>query len=100
MPIDDKRFYPIYAECVELDLPICCCVGVPGPRIPMACQSVDRIDEVCGFFPELKFVMCHGAEPWADLVAKLMLKWPRIKLAVVSPGACRSRASRAGRRRV
>jgi len=78
VPIDDKRFYPIYAKCVELDLPICCCVGVPGPRIPMACQSVERIDEVCWFFPELKFVMRHGAEPWTDLAVKLMLKWPNL----------------------
>jgi hypothetical protein len=78
VPIDDKRFYPIYAKCVELDVPICCCVGVPGPRIPMACQAVERIDEVCWFFPELKFVMRHGAEPWTDLAVKLMLKWPNL----------------------
>jgi predicted TIM-barrel fold metal-dependent hydrolase len=78
VPIDDKRFYPVYAKCVELDLPICVCVGVPGPRIPMACQSVDRIDEVCWFFPDLKFVMRHGAEPWTDLAVKLMLKWPNL----------------------
>ena len=78
VPIDDKRFYPVYAKCVELDVPICCCVGVPGPRIPMAPQEVARIDEVCWFFPELKFVMRHGAEPWTDLAVKLMLKWPNL----------------------
>ena len=38
----------------------------PGPRVPMACQKVELIDEVCWFFPELKFVMRHGAEPWTD----------------------------------
>ena len=32
----------------------------------MACQKTELIDEVCWFFPELKFVMRHGAEPWAD----------------------------------
>jgi len=42
VPIDDKRFYPVYAKCVELGVPIFCCVGVPGPRIPMACQHVER----------------------------------------------------------
>jgi predicted TIM-barrel fold metal-dependent hydrolase len=76
VPINDKRFYPAYAKCCELDLPICVCVGVPGPRIPMMCQRVELIDEVMWFFPELKFVMRHGAEPWADLAVKLMLKWP------------------------
>ena len=78
VPINDKRFYPVYARCVELDLPICVCVGVPGPRIPMLCQHVELIDEVCWFFPELKFVMRHGAEPWTELAVKLLLKWPNL----------------------
>ncbi|MGE0326797.1 MAG: amidohydrolase family protein [Polyangiaceae bacterium] len=78
VPINDKRWYPIYAKCVELDLPFCCCVGVPGPRLPMAPQHVELIDEVCWFFPELKFVMRHGAEPWVDLAVKLMLKYPNL----------------------
>ncbi len=78
VPIDDKRFYPVYAKCVELDIPIFVCVGVPGPRIPMAAQKVELIDEVCWFFPELRFVMRHGAEPWTELAVKLMLKWPNL----------------------
>ncbi|MCX7619559.1 MAG: amidohydrolase family protein [Acidimicrobiales bacterium] len=78
VPIDDKRAYPIYAKCIELDIPIFVCVGVPGPRVPMACQHVELIDEVCWFFPELKFVIRHGAEPWTDLAVKLMLKWPNL----------------------
>ena len=76
VPIDDKRFYPVYAKCVELDVPIFVCAGVPGPRIPMSPHKVERIDEVMWFFPELKFVMRHGAEPWTELAVKLMLKWP------------------------
>jgi predicted TIM-barrel fold metal-dependent hydrolase len=78
VPIDDKKWYPIYAKCVELDIPFVCCVGVPGPRLPMAPQRVELIDEVCWFFPELKFVMRHGAEPWTALAVKLMLKYPNL----------------------
>lgn len=78
VPINDKRYYPIYATCVELDLPICLTVGVPGPRIPMGAQKVEYIDEVCWFFPELRFVMRHGGEPWVDLAVKLMLKYPNL----------------------
>lgn len=78
VPINDKKFYPIYAKCVELDIPICVCAGVPGPRLPMAPQRVELIDEVCWFFPELKFVIRHGAEPWTELAVKLMLKWPNL----------------------
>jgi len=78
VPINDKKWYPIYATCVELDIPFVCTVGVPGPRIPMACQHVELIDEVVWFFPELRFVMRHGAEPWTDLAVKLMLKYPNL----------------------
>ena len=78
VPIDDRKWYPIYAKCVELDLPFACCVGVPGPRLPMAPQKVELIDEVCWFFPELKFVMRHGGEPWVELAVKLMLKYPNL----------------------
>ncbi|MEZ5144043.1 MAG: amidohydrolase family protein [Acidimicrobiales bacterium] len=78
VPINDRRAYPIYAACIELDIPIFVCAGVPGPRVPMAPQHVELIDEVCWYFPELRFVMRHGAEPWAELAVKLMLKWPNL----------------------
>jgi predicted TIM-barrel fold metal-dependent hydrolase len=78
VPINDKKMYPLYAACVELDVPIFVCAGVPGPRVPMACQDVALIDEVCWFFPELRFVTRHGCEPWTDLAVKLMLKYPNL----------------------
>lgn len=76
--IDDAKMYPIYAKCVELDVPIFSCVGVPGPRFPLWPQKVELIDQVMYDFPELVFVMRHGAEPWEDLAVKLMLKWPNL----------------------
>tara|TARA_Y100000389_G_C17387386_1_gene477844 strand:+ start:219 stop:1085 length:867 start_codon:yes stop_codon:yes gene_type:complete len=78
IPINDPKWYAIYEMCVELDIPFFCCVGVPGPRIPMAPQKVELVDEVCWYFPELKFVMRHGAEPWTALACKLMLKYPNL----------------------
>ena len=74
--IDDKKLYPIYMKCVELDIPICINAGIVGPRMPSWPQYVWRLDEVCYDFPELTIVIMHGAEPWADLAVKLMLKWP------------------------
>ncbi|HEX2382858.1 MAG TPA: amidohydrolase family protein [Acidimicrobiales bacterium] len=78
VPINDKKFYPLYAKCIELDIPICITTGVPGPRLPMLCQKTELLDEVCWFFPELRVVMRHGAEPWDALAVKLMLKWPNL----------------------
>lgn len=78
VPIDDRKFYPFYAKCVELQIPMCLTTGVPGPRVPMAAQEVSRLDEVCWYFPDLTIVMRHGAEPWQALAVKLMLKWPNL----------------------
>ncbi|HLG88020.1 MAG TPA: amidohydrolase family protein [Alphaproteobacteria bacterium] len=78
VPINDKRLFVTYATCCELDLPIFVNVGVPGPRVPMAPQMTELVDEVCWFFPELKFIMRHGSEPWESLAMKLMLKYPNL----------------------
>ena len=65
--LDEALMYPIYAKCVELDVPIFSCVGVPGPRFPMWPQHVERLDQIMYDFPELVFVTRHGCEPWEDL---------------------------------
>ncbi|MBN8845686.1 MAG: amidohydrolase family protein [Sphingomonadales bacterium] len=78
VPIDDRRWYPIYAKCCELDIPINMLVGVPGPRVPYKCQYPGLLDEVAWFFPELKIVMRHGGDPWTDLCVKMLLKWPNL----------------------
>jgi uncharacterized protein len=74
--IDDRHYYPIYQTCIDLDVPMIINAGVLGPRMPSACQDVMLFDQVCFDFPELRIVMCHGAEPWEALAVKLMLKWP------------------------
>jgi uncharacterized protein len=76
VPVNDRRYYPIYQTCVDLDIPIISNAGIAGPRFPSACQDVMLFDDVCYDFPELRIVMRHGAEPWEALAAKLMLKWP------------------------
>jgi predicted TIM-barrel fold metal-dependent hydrolase len=75
---NDRRMYPIYAKCIELDIPIFLYGGVPGPRIPYAPIDPATFDEICWFFPELRIVVRHGGEPWTALMAKLLLKWPNL----------------------
>ena len=76
--IDDPKMYPVYQACVDLGIPVFCTAGVPGPRLKYAVQDVSRIDVVMYDFPELVFVTRHGCEPWEELAAKLMLKWPNL----------------------
>ena len=76
--IDAPQMYPFYAKAIELGVPVFCCAGIPGPRVPAAPQRVELIDQVMYDFPELVFVTRHGCEPWTDLMVKLMLKWPNL----------------------
>ena len=78
VPVNDRRYYPIYQTCIDLDIPIVSNAGIAGPRFPSGCQDVMFFDEVCYDFPELRIVMRHGAEPWEALAVKLMLKWPNL----------------------
>ena len=67
---DHARYYPFYAKCCELDVPIQMQVGqsmVYAPDYP--CRSVGRpisLDAVACDFPELKLVGIHIGIPWTD----------------------------------
>jgi predicted TIM-barrel fold metal-dependent hydrolase len=67
---DHARWYPFYAKCVELDVPVQLQVGqsmVYDPRYPR--RSVGRpiaLDAVACDFPELKIVGIHVGIPWTD----------------------------------
>ncbi|GAB2659978.1 amidohydrolase family protein [Prescottella soli] len=76
--LNAPQMYPIYAKCVELDIPIFACAGIAGPRVKSSVQHVELIDDVMFDFPDLVFVTRHGCEPWEDLAVKLMLKWPNL----------------------
>lgn len=101
-----REYYPLYAKCVELDLPVFVNVGIPGPRVPSSCQDPIHLDEVCWFFPELTIIMKHGGEPWTDICVKLMLKWPNLYYATSAmapkhyPGAIIQYANTRGADRV
>jgi predicted TIM-barrel fold metal-dependent hydrolase len=80
LPPHDRTYYPLYAKCVELGLPVSVNTGIPGPRLPGKCQDPMHLDDVCVFFPELTLIMAHGADPWWDVAIRLMAKYPNLYL--------------------
>lgn len=87
LPYNAAAYYPIYAKCCELGIPVSLNVGLPGPRVAAKGQDPIAIDEVCAFFPDLKIVMSHGGQPWPNVCAQLMAKWPNLYFmsAAVAP---------------
>jgi predicted TIM-barrel fold metal-dependent hydrolase len=70
LPPDDRKYYPFYAKCVELDVPIQMQVGhclVYTPGTPL--KSVGRpilLDTIACDFPELKLIGIHTGWPWVE----------------------------------
>jgi hypothetical protein len=65
---NDAKYYPIYAKCCELEVPIVFTTG-PATLVPNA--IIDHvapryIDFVARDFPELKIVISHGGYPWVN----------------------------------
>jgi predicted TIM-barrel fold metal-dependent hydrolase len=79
---DHARWYPFYAKCVELDVPVQLQVGQslvydPARRL----RSVGRpisLDNVACDFPELKLVGIHVGIPWTDEMIAMAWKHPNI----------------------
>ncbi len=73
-------YYPLYAKCVELDLPLSINTGIPGPPQPGECQNPMYLDRVCLDFPDLKLCMAHGADPWWGIAIRLLIKYRNLHL--------------------
>lgn len=66
-PPTDRRYFPLYAACVELDVPFCTQVGHTGPLQPSETgRPIPYIDQVALDFPELTIVAGHIGYPWTE----------------------------------
>ncbi|CDO91029.1 amidohydrolase [Mycobacterium triplex] len=63
----DRRYYPLFAECVESAVPFCTQVGHTGPLRPSETgRPIPYIDQVALDFPELVVVCGHVGYPWTE----------------------------------
>ena len=79
LPPDDRRYYPLYAECCELDVPFCLQVGQTGPLCPSEPgRPIPYLDRVALEFPELTIVGGHIGYPWTAEMVSLATKYPNV----------------------
>jgi hypothetical protein len=79
LPPDDRRYYPLYAECCELDIPFCLQVGHTGPLCPSEPgRPIPYLDHVALEFPELVIVGGHIGYPWTQEMISLATKYPNV----------------------
>ncbi|MBI4957034.1 MAG: amidohydrolase [Myxococcales bacterium] len=79
LPPNDRHYYPLYAECVELGVPFCLQVGHTGPLMPSEPgRPIPYLDEVALDFPELTIVGGHIGHPWTLEMIALATKYDNV----------------------
>jgi uncharacterized protein len=78
-PPNDRRYYPLYAECIDLGIPFCLQVGHTGPMAPSEPgRPIPYLDQVALEFPELVIVAGHIGHPWTEEMISLATKYPNV----------------------
>lgn len=77
LPPNHRLYYPIYAVCAELGVPLCTQIGHTGPLLRSEVgHPIPYLEDVLLDFPDLKVVGGHVGFPWVNEVASLTVKFP------------------------
>lgn len=78
--LNHRLYYPVYATCAELGLPVSINIGIPGPQVRSRCQDPVLLEDVLIDFPDLTVIGAHMGHPYEALLIQYMLKWPQLHL--------------------
>jgi predicted TIM-barrel fold metal-dependent hydrolase len=107
-PPTDRRYYPLFATCVELGVPFFTQVGHTGPLRPSETgRPIPYIDQVALDFPELVIVCGHIGYPWTEEMIAVCRKHENVYIDTSAytprrfpPELVAYMTSRGGRRKV
>jgi hypothetical protein len=77
---DHRLYYPLYAACVELEVPVCLQVGLTGPLRSSETGRPLHIERVALDFPELTIVCGHIGYPWHQEMIALATKFENVHI--------------------
>ncbi len=85
LPPDHRKYYPYYAKCCELDIPIMMQVGhnliySRNRRLPSVGRPI-YLDQVAIDFPDLKLIGIHIGIPWTEEMISMCWKHENIYTA-------------------
>lgn len=78
--LNHRLYYPVYAACEELGLPVSINVGIPGPKVRSHCQHPELLEDVLIDFPGLTVIGAHMGHPYEALLIQYMLKFEKLHL--------------------
>ena len=84
LPINDKLMYPLYAKCVELDIPVNIHCGINfAESCPMEYGRPHLLDEVMAHFPELRVCAAPPGWPWVHELIGVAWKHANVMIGLV-----------------
>jgi hypothetical protein len=85
LPADDPHYYPFYAKCVELDVPVSIHASANWTTSrPSDLGHPRHFDAVACHFPELKLILSHAGYPWVLEACLLAWKHPNVYLELAA----------------
>lgn len=78
LPPTHALFYPLYAACVDLDVPVCLQVGHTGPLRSSEPGRPLHIERVALDFPDLRIVCGHIGYPWHVEMIAVATRFPNV----------------------
>jgi predicted TIM-barrel fold metal-dependent hydrolase len=79
---DDDKFYPYYALCVELGIPVVIHTGFTSRFKHVKYANPVFIDKVAADFPGLRIVIAHVGVPWTEEALMVSYKNPNVSVDV------------------
>jgi len=77
-PPDDRIYYPFYAKCAELGVPIQIQVGHSAQQFLPSVAKPMLLDRVALDFPELTIIGIHIGYPWVEEMISVAWKHPNV----------------------
>ena len=86
LPPDAARWYPVYAKCCELGIPIMMQVGQnliyqKDVRLPSVARPI-LLDRIAIDFPELDLIGIHIGTPWVEEMIAMAWKHERVYIGI------------------
>lgn len=80
-PMNDARYWPFYAKCAELEVPVEFQAGHSAEFMPSENGRPILLDRIAIWFPELTLIGAHHGWPWVEEMIAMAWKHPNVYVA-------------------
>ena len=78
LPPDHAYYFPYYAKCAELGVPVVISMGHTLDLLPIEAGRPIHLDKIALYLPELHIVCAHTGWPWVEEAIALASKHPNV----------------------